>query len=431
MATPIVRSRADHNISRKNIDPDAVKVLYRLNHAGYTAYLVGGGVRDLLLGHAPKDFDIATDAHPNDIKKLFRNARLIGRRFRLAHVVFGPKVIEVSTFRRKAEFESADEGDLLIRRDNTFGTPEEDAVRRDFTVNSLFYDISTFSLIDFVGGLEDIDQRLLRSIGDPDIRLREDPIRILRAVKFSARLGLTTEPMVRAAMIQHRWEIPKAAAPRIFEEILRMLRGGAARKSYQLLREYEIMEVILPRLERFLSSDEDSVFEERMRFWEVLETLDCLRAEGRELAPAVLLGCLVMPLVRQLAESRGLDASSPSTVEELLAPIAAEMNIPRREAERLRLMIALQARLARGPEGRGNRGLTGRATFGEALDLFEMFAMASGEHLELVPVWRQAAEHGPAPEELPAQRRRQRRPPRRGEREDGGEARSGRRPTAD
>ena len=183
---PRILPRAEHTVSRRNIDPDALKVLYRLKSHGFTAYLVGGGVRDLLLGRKPKDFDIATSAHPQAVKRLFRNCFIIGRRFRLCHVRFGKKVVEVSTFRRLAE---AQQGETLIVRDNTFGTPEEDAFRRDFTVNALFYDIATFSVIDYVAGLEDLQQRLIRTIGDPATRFREDPVRMLRAVALAARLG--------------------------------------------------------------------------------------------------------------------------------------------------------------------------------------------------------------------------------------------------
>ena len=188
---PRILSRAQHNVSRKNIDPDALKVLYRLKNGGFVAYLVGGGVRDLLLERQPKDFDVGTSAHPQQVRKLFRNCFIVGRRFRLAHVRFGRKVIEVSTFRRAAEPE---EGDTLIRRDNTFGSPEEDAFRRDFTVNALFYDIATFSVIDWVGGLEDLTARVIRTIGDPAQRFREDPVRMLRAVALAARLDFTIDP---------------------------------------------------------------------------------------------------------------------------------------------------------------------------------------------------------------------------------------------
>src|SRR5262245_48494043 len=177
---PRVRPRSQHPISRKQIDPDALKVLYRLSGAGHKGYLVGGSVRDLLLGRVPKDFDIGTDAHPSALRRLFRNCRLIGRRFRLAHILFpGGKVIEVATFRRRPEPVDPDAPELLMTSDNTFGTPREDALRRDFTVNGLFYHISDFSILDYVGGLEDLEAGLIRTIGDPDIRFREDPVRML------------------------------------------------------------------------------------------------------------------------------------------------------------------------------------------------------------------------------------------------------------
>src|SRR5438309_11499125 len=207
MAEPRIVPRAAHPISRRDIDPDALKVLYRLRQGEHAAYLVGGSVRDLLLGRRPKDFDIGTAAHPYQVKKLFRNCWIIGRRFRLAHVKFGQKVIEVATFRRQvaageevvqdgvpAPDPSTPEGERLIHHDNTFGTPEEDAFRRDFTINALVYDLADFSIIDFVGGLDDLDAKVLRSIGDPEVRIHEDPVRMLRAVALASRLGFTIDP---------------------------------------------------------------------------------------------------------------------------------------------------------------------------------------------------------------------------------------------
>ncbi len=217
MVEPRVISREEHTLSRRDIDSDALKVLYRLRQGNHIAYLVGGSVRDLLLGRRPKDFDIGTSAHPYQVKKLFRNCWIIGRRFRLAHVKFGQKVIEVATFRRQVQPgeeivqdgvpspdhqvehpPSATDGDPhFLHRDNTFGTPEEDAFRRDFTINALFYDIATFSIIDYVGGLEDLRAGVVRSIGDPIVRFQEDPVRMLRAVALAARLDFALDPLVR------------------------------------------------------------------------------------------------------------------------------------------------------------------------------------------------------------------------------------------
>src|SRR5438105_368522 len=244
MVEPRIVPRAEHPISRRDIDPDALKVLYRLRHFEHVAYLVGGSVRDLLLGRRPKDFDIGTSAHPYQVKKLFRNCWIIGRRFRLAHVKFGQKVIEVATFRRQVqpgeeviqdgvpspEHQAAapDADAHLLHRDNTFGTPEEDAFRRDFTINALFYDIATFSVIDYVGGLDDLRAGLVRAIGDPEVRLREDPVRMLRAVALAARLDFTIDAPVLEAIRRHRHEIAKSSPPRLLEEYYKILRAGSS-----------------------------------------------------------------------------------------------------------------------------------------------------------------------------------------------------------
>src|SRR6478736_2191662 len=241
MVEPRIVPREEHPISRRDIDPDALKVLYRLRQFDHAAYLVGGSVRDLLLNRRPKDFDIGTSAHPYQVKKLFRNCWIIGRRFRLAHVKFGQKVIEVATFRRQvapgeevvqdgvpAPDPTTPEGEHLIHRDNTFGTPEEDAFRRDFTVNALFYDIATFSVIDYVGGLDDLHAGLVRAIGDPEVRFREDPVRMLRAVALAARLDFTIDRPILDAIRALRHEIANSSAPRLLEEYYKILRAGSS-----------------------------------------------------------------------------------------------------------------------------------------------------------------------------------------------------------
>ena len=240
------------------IDADAAKVVRRLERAGYQAYLVGGCVRDLLLGGTPKDFDVATSARPEDVRALFRNCRIIGRRFRLAHILFGGgKVIEVATFRRNPAIEAPEEevateadDDILIRSDNVFGDAHEDAIRRDFTINALFYDLDRRQVLDWCGGMDDIKRRTIHTIGDPIVRFREDPIRILRAIKFAARLDLGIAPDVYDAMVACREDLAQAARPRIFEEILRLLRGGAAHRSMWLLWETGAMAILLPELVR-------------------------------------------------------------------------------------------------------------------------------------------------------------------------------------
>src|SRR5213593_2593586 len=263
MVEPRIVPRAEHPISRRDVDPDALRVLYRLRQFNHTAYLVGGSVRDLLLGRRPKDFDIGTSAHPYQVKKLFRNCWIIGRRFRLAHVKFGQKVIEVATFRRQvapgeevvqdgvpAPDPSTPEGEHLIHHDNTFGTPEEDAFRRDFTINALFYDIATFSVIDYVGGLDDLRAGVVRSIGDPEVRVLEDPVRMLRAVALAARLDFTIDPPVVDAIQRHGHEIARSSPPRLLEEYYKILRGGLSEKTFRGLAGVGLLEPISAELHR-------------------------------------------------------------------------------------------------------------------------------------------------------------------------------------
>src|SRR5438105_13752310 len=203
-ATAVVVDRGGHSISRKRIPENVLKVLYRLHRSGYRAYLCGGSVRDLLMNRPPKDFDIATDAHPAEVRRLFRNSRIIGRRFRLVHVIFQDMIVEVSTFRREPERSSEENVELLITNDNTFGSPLQDARRRDFTINALFYNIADFSVIDYVGGLEDMDRKHVRVVGNPDIRFREDPVRMMRAVEFASRLQFEIEELTYDAILRHR-----------------------------------------------------------------------------------------------------------------------------------------------------------------------------------------------------------------------------------
>ncbi len=241
------------SLDRAAIDPDADRVVRKLNRAGHKAYLVGGCVRDLLVGKKPKDFDVATSATPNEIKATFRNSRIIGRRFRLVHVVFGSKIIETATFR--ANPREDEDQDLLIRRDNVFGSETEDALRRDFTINGLFYDVEAEKVIDHVGGLADLELKLMRTIGDPDVRFQEDPVRMLRAIKFAARLDFGFEPATYRALLRWRGEISKCAPPRLLEEVHRLMRGGAARRSFELLVETGALAVLSPYLAGLLEGD--------------------------------------------------------------------------------------------------------------------------------------------------------------------------------
>ena len=427
MTEPVIVPRAEHPISRRDIDSDALKVLYRLHESGAVAYLVGGSVRDLLLSRRPKDFDIGTSAHPYQVKKLFRNCWIIGRRFRLAHVRFGLKTIEVATFRRQLSAEELaaaeaqppqepipldghhDEGhDRLLHRDNTFGTPEEDAFRRDFTMNALFYDISSFSIIDYTGGLEDIKARLVRCIGDPAERFQEDPVRMLRAVAMAARLDFTIDPPIDEAIAAHRGDIAKSAPARLVEEFYKLLRTGSAERAFRMLAERRLLEPIAAALQK---SSGDAL-------WKSLSALDTYRTRFEDTPEAltnpILLGSLLVPLGHT---TRTLAPPPPQTAEDTRRkpPIISLGMLPlaRRDVERLRQILGLQQRLLDmhlSPKAR--RALMHRGPFQEAMTWLEIHGRAP----EVLEHWRgfieAAATFEPgteAVEEAPPKRRRRRR----------------------
>ena len=370
MVVPRIIPRAEHPISRRDIDPDALKVLYRLRQYDHVAYLVGGSVRDLLLGRRPKDFDIGTSAHPYQVKKLFRNCWIIGRRFRLAHVKFGAKVVEVATFRRQvaageevvqdgvpAPDPNTPEGEHLIHHDNTFGTPEEDAFRRDFTINALAYDIASFSIIDYVGGLDDLRAGVVRAIGDPEVRLREDPVRMLRAVALAARLDFTIDPPVLDAIRTHRHEISHSSAPRLLEEYYKILRAGSAEKTFRMLAEVGLLEPISTELHRGAADP----------LWRSLAGLDAYRRRFEStpdtLTNPILLGSLLVPLGILLGAGRPKEP----------LPKLGSLPLARRDVERLRQILGLQRRMRDvTASSRAQRALAHRSLFPETLTWFEI-----------------------------------------------------------
>ena len=296
---PVVYKRPEHCISRKNIDPDALKVLYRLSQLGYTAYLVGGGVRDLLMGREPKDFDVGTSAKPNEVKKAFRNCFLIGRRFRLAHIRFGEQVIETATFRQNSQtvgeiIEHAAEGPM---EDNTFGTPKTDAFRRDFTINGLFYNIQDFSVIDWVGGMKDIDKKVVRAIGDPEIRFQEDPVRMMRAIKFSSRLGFKIEKKTAAAMQKHHKCILTASIPRVCEEVFRLFPYGHSAEAFKQMYEYGMLGDLVPALGGFL--DANGGAKTLVKYLKVLDEYETMMTKkGFEVSNGLRAALLMTPVFR-------------------------------------------------------------------------------------------------------------------------------------
>jgi poly(A) polymerase len=333
------------------IDSDAARVVRRLTRAGFEAYLVGGCVRDLLLNCRPKDFDVATDASPDDVRRLFRNSRIIGRRFRLVHVLFGGgKVIETATFRRAPpQDEDRDGAELLIRNDNEFGEAHEDALRRDFTVNGLFYDLDARQVLDWVSGMPDVERRTINTIGDPIIRFQEDPIRMLRAIKFAARLDCGMAPAVYDAIVQCRGSLAMAARPRLFEELLRLMRGGAAHRSVYLAWEMGVLDVLLPELASFLSDQP----EEGGLVWRMLRIVDEMtRERGEPLSDLVLCSALLLEPMLEACDSA---RDRMRMAGEFLEPLIDRLNVPRRIADAMRRIVALLPRLEAGRGGRFQR----------------------------------------------------------------------------
>jgi poly(A) polymerase len=417
-------------IPHDQIDQDAAKVVRRLRRYQFEAYLVGGCVRDLLLLRKPKDFDVATSATPNEIKDLFRNCRIIGRRFRLAHIFFGSKIIETSTFRKSPREEDVTSEDfvadeLLIRRDNVFGTAEEDARRRDFTINGLFYDLQSDEVIDYVGGLPDLEQKLVRTIGDPDIRFREDPVRILRAIKFAARLDFTIEPETYRALVAHKSEIPKCAPPRILEELYRLLRGGAARRSMELLRETGVLGVLVPELAKLVEEGaaalpaEEAVepppppAEKLARYLDALDERVRERSVAEQPTNAVLLGALLLPFMPELLGELPRGGDAVLRVEQIARPVLERMRVSRRDAERTRQVLLAQRRLAPSRRRRGRPGaLTSRDYFLDALELYEVAAAVDDASAQEAARWRRMLREGPqssGPNGDPSGKRRRRR----------------------
>ncbi|MEM7609867.1 MAG: polynucleotide adenylyltransferase PcnB, partial [Myxococcota bacterium] len=353
----------------EHVDQDAVKVVARLTRHGYEAYLVGGGVRDLLLGRRPKDFDIATSAKPAEVRRLFRNCRVIGRRFRLAHILFAEgKIIEVATFRRDptqryierpyarmpegaredldapvrlSPMRTDDEQDLLIKNDNVFGLPHEDAIRRDFTINGLFYDMQRREVIDYVGGMGDLRKKTLRTIGDPDQRFREDPVRIMRAIKFSARIDMGIDVDMYDAMVDFRGELARAARPRLFEEVLRLLRGGAAHRSVYLMWDVGVLGELLPEVASFL--DDDAPGSEAT--WQRLRAIDRRIKADESLDDTVLFAALLLgPLEEAIEGAKDMS----DAFEGFFEGLAFRLAIPRRIKDRIRMLVLAQRRLRTG-----------------------------------------------------------------------------------
>ncbi len=403
-------------IPESDLDRDAVKIVQRLTRFEHSAYLVGGCVRDLLLDQKPKDFDIGTSATPRQIKRLFRNSRIIGRRFRLAHIYFQDgKVIEVATFRARNGDEgngtdgaAGEEKDLLIRDDNLFGTPEEDALRRDFTINSLFYDLNNGTVLDHADGLGDLRRKLIRTIGDPQIRFLEDPIRILRAIKFAARLDFSIEQATLEALKKTRSEIPKAASPRIVEEINRFCRGGAARRSFELLRETGVFEIILPELAGGYGKRESA--------WGLLlalmERIDGRHRDGYEASTGAILSAILLPAIcdnfgwredGSVEPVKGMDTRE--VTDRILRPLALRLRLARKDQEHCRQSLNVLYRMVpgRGRRRGARRSIVNRECFHDSLWMLGVLEKEfGGQFATASEYWRRAAEAAGRTERKPS-----------------------------
>jgi poly(A) polymerase len=425
-------TRDEHSISRSQLSENALKVLYRLHNAGYEALLVGGGVRDTLLGLNPKDFDVATNATPEQVASLFRNARLIGRRFKLVHVVYGREVIEVATFRAPPTDEHSSKiaatGEHgMILRDNVYGNRDEDAVRRDFTINAIYYNIADFGVYAYAGGWDDLQNRQLRLMGDPETRYREDPVRMLRAIRFMAKLDFTLEPATAAPIPALASLLEQVPAARMFDEILKLFLAGNALVTLQRLREYGLFGHIFPATEQCLSTDPLALAlaENTMR-----NTDTRIRAE-KSVTPYFFLAALLWPALVRMSrefEKTGLPPhpAQQKAADRLLQQQCQRLAIPKRYSIPMREIWEMQLRLPR-IQSRKSIELLSLPRFRASYD-FLLLREQSGENLDGIGSWwtRFQAEHG-VPETAsrrqqyndanpdgprPAPRKRRRRPPR-------------------
>lgn len=384
--------RPEHNISRVQISENALKVLYKLQKEGFDAYLVGGCVRDLLLGREPKDFDVVTNADPEQIRKVFRNCRLIGRRFRLAHVHFGREVIEVATFRGVGEEQNDKqvlnkEGRLL--RDNVYGTIEEDVWRRDFTVNALYYNIKDFSVVDFVGGMADHKASTLRLIGDPETRFREDPVRMLRAVRFAVKLGFKLHPDCEKAMHKAAELLSSIPSARLYDESLKLFLSGYALQTFEMLRHYGLFQVLFPATENSLSMEENGF--PRLLLIKALENSDNRIAEGKTVTAYFLFAAFLWEPVQMRARekmTRGMIEfmAYQDAANEVISSQIKSTALPRHITLAMREVWSLQPKFNARIGSKPNRLLT-HPRFRAAYDFLLLRAETGGADPELAQWW--------------------------------------------
>jgi len=401
---PVIVPRPDHNVSRSQISKNALRVLYRLKESGYKAFLVGGGVRDLLLGREPKDFDIVTDALPEDVRRLFRNSRLIGRRFRLAHVHFGREIIEVATFRATRDMEVDEQLDRKtdaggrILRDNVYGDIDEDVWRRDFTCNALYYNIADFSIWDYASGVQDILDGTMRLLGEPEDRYREDPVRMLRAVRFAAKLGFRFDPATEAPLLTLGDLLAEVPAARLFDESLKLFLSGHAVQSYELLRHYGLFRHLFPATDRALDQEENDSF--RSLLLKALENTDERVARGQPVTPMFLLGVFLWQPAEKLAATlrESGDAPMQAMIEACDTVLRAQqqhVSIPRRFGTPMREMMVMQLRM-RSHHGRRALRLVEHPRFRAGFDFLRLRVAAGDETPDVLEFWERLESMDPA-----------------------------------
>lgn len=389
---PIIIPRSEHGVSRKEISENALKVLYRLNRHGYEAYLVGGSVRDLLLGLHPKDFDVVTNAKPEEVRRVFRNCRLIGRRFRLAHVYFGHDIIEVATFRGKTDnptddISHSEQG--MILRDNVYGSIAEDVWRRDFTINALYYNIADFSIVDYVGGFADVKAKRMRMIGDVNQRYREDPVRILRAIRFAAKANFElgkdlTQPIIELKELLHH-----ISSARLFEEVMKMFHSGVATRIYQELKNHGLLAELFPVTNESVQKNE---YPTDALLCKVFESTDSRIKADKSVTPSFIVTALLWyPIVERtkILVDKGLTflPARMQAVEELLQRQAKRVSIPKRITLGAREIWQFQLRLEK-RHGKRAQLLIAEQRFRAAYDFLEMRAQVGEDVKELYEWWK-------------------------------------------
>jgi poly(A) polymerase len=399
------------------MDPDALKVLNRLNRQGYTACLVGGAVRDLLLKRKPKDFDVGTTASPNQIKKIFRNSFLIGRRFRLAHIRFGTNVIECSTFRKQPEPVDAtndEESSLFMHHDNAYGTPKEDALRRDFTINGIFYDIHSFKIIDYVGGLKDIKNKIVRTIGEPDVRLCEDPVRMLRAIRFASRLGFTIERRTWSSMLRNHAEILKSSPARLYDEIPRLFVYGGGAGSIRLLNKSGLLKDLMPGICAYISKAKNK----GKLFWRCLDALDVHNADEQAPSDALIYGAMCCPMYIEQCEKQSdgkKRINRLAIAQEVVTKMGSDMRMPRKTYFKLIHMFSSLHRFDGWESQRFSKEhFVRQESFKDAADLYELLLVAHDEEIPKSKPWldlynKSGGEACTIDDEKPRRRKRRRR----------------------